>query len=184
MQVEFSRHRPEIAYSVLVFSDLSRSPAIQICNTGLGVARNLTVDISVPLDDVLPAFNEAFLDDNLNLSRECGNLKFETTWGDGTVVSHTHSMSCVMREQYLFAGRANTIEAEIPAYLPEMLRLVAVRVFEKDDGKGKELLKMITLNVRAEFFDEGGKRYNSEYLYTFTDGRFDHETRKYHLRFK
>ncbi|MDR2744545.1 MAG: hypothetical protein LBB66_05045 [Desulfovibrio sp.] len=175
-------YRPDIAYSSFVLSDMQRSPTIQICNTGLGVAKDVAVDISVPLDDALPAFNEAFLDENHNLSTECGDLKFETTWADGTVVSRTYSTSCAKHVQYLSPGKE--IETAVPLHFLELLRLVTVRVFEKEDESSKELLKMFKLKIRVEFSDAVGKRYRSEYVCSLFDARFDYETRKYSLCFK
>jgi hypothetical protein len=170
-------YRPDIAYSVLVLSGSEQHPGIQICNIGLGVAKNVAVNISVQLEEFLPSFNEAFRDDDLSISSGDGALILEVVQDDGAIVSRTFPLACSARIQYLFPGKDSAVDAAVPACLGEMFRLVTFRAFEKKDERCKELLRMIKLKLSAGFFDVGGKRYSSEYVYTLFDALFDHETK-------
>ncbi|MDR2821030.1 MAG: hypothetical protein LBB60_10945 [Desulfovibrio sp.] len=176
-------YRPDIACSVLVFGNAAQSSTIQICNVGLGVAKNVAVNISAPLDDVLPDINEAFQEENCRISHEDNIFKFESSVDDETGFSETFSMPCVTRIKYLFPGMDNVVEAGIPNYFQRLLALMAARAFEKEDGRVKELLRRIKLKIHTDFFDVGGKKFSMECIYTFFDALYDYEKRTYQFRF-
>jgi hypothetical protein len=177
-------YRPDIAYSVLVFGNAGQFSTIKICNVGLSVAKNVAVNLSALLDDVLPDINEAFQDENCRVTHDGNILKFESALDDEATSSETFSMPCVTHIKYLFPGMDNAVEAGIPNYFQQLLILMATKAFEKEDGRVKELLRRIKLKIHADFSDVGGKSYSTECVYTFFDAFYDYEKRTFQFRFK
>lgn len=74
---------PDIACSIPVFTQSVETPKISICNVGLGVARDVLVEISVPLKEFLPELNRALQNENIRVREEGGYLETESVQEGG-----------------------------------------------------------------------------------------------------
>jgi hypothetical protein len=174
-------YKPDIAYSdFIVASDAEQPPVIQICNVGLGAAKDMFINFFMPLDDDLPDFDDA----NLHIVRKDGYLTFETTLStDDASLCIFPPCTASARIDFLLPGKEH--EVKLPEYFQEILRLMAIWAFEKEDAAVNELLrKKIKLKVCAAFFDVSGEIYRSEYIYSLFDTYHDVEKRTYQFRFK
>lgn len=175
---------PDIACSIPVFTQSEQAPKIKICNVGLGVAKDVLVSISVPLEEILPALNKELQPENIRMQQEGDCLKIESTLDDGAIASHTLSLPCAAHIKYLFPGLDNAIEARLPDYLHEILRMITERSFERSERKLMDILKRIRFKIHVSFFDIGAQSHTSESIYTMFDAIYDFRESTYKIRFK
>ncbi|MDR2821031.1 MAG: hypothetical protein LBB60_10950 [Desulfovibrio sp.] len=172
-------YKPDLAYSDFVVVCDAQPPVIQICNVGLGAAKDIFITFSMPLDEDLPDFNDA----NLSIVRKDGSLTFETNATDDASFCIFPPFTASARIDYLLPGKEHMVK--LPNYFQEILRLMAIWAFEKEDAAVNELLrKKINLKVSAAFFDVNGDVHHSEYVYSLFDTCRDVEKRTYQFRFK
>ncbi|MBS6830942.1 MAG: hypothetical protein KH208_13980 [Desulfovibrio sp.] len=175
---------PDIACSIPVFTQSEQVPKIKICNVGLGVAKDVLVSISVPLEEILPALNKDLQPENIRIEQEGDCLKIESILDDGAITSHTLSLPCAVHIKYLFPGLDNAMEARLPDYLHEIVHMVTERAFERSEKELMDILKGIRFKICVNFFDIGGQRHTAEYIYAMFDAMYDFRECTYKIRFK
>jgi hypothetical protein len=178
-------YMPDIGYSTITVATGQR-PVVTIRNIGLGVAKNIAVDISVPtLDAILPTLNDIFRQDNIRIFREGGNLIFESRDKDNSdnYSSLSHSIPCVTYVKYLFPGMDNAVKIQIPEYFQELLRHMAEKSFVQKDTGTKKLFNSVEVKSRFAFDDIGGKHYTMEHIHKFFSADYDFENRTYRVLF-
>lgn len=175
---------PDIACSIPVFTQSVEAPKISICNVGLGVARDVLVEISVPLKEFLPDLNRALQNDNIQVREEGGYLETESVQEGGGIAVHALSIPCATHIKYLFPGADSAVNVRLPGYFHELVGMITERAFVRNEKQFMEILKKLRFTVHVGFSDVGGKKHAREYLYAMFDAFHDHAEGTYSVRFK
>ena len=67
--------RPDIACIFPVLTTGEDAPCLRLRNVGFGVAKDVRVELSMPLERLIPVVNEALRDEGISLAREDGQIK-------------------------------------------------------------------------------------------------------------
>jgi hypothetical protein len=176
-------YMPDIGYSILRIESKQCS-SIKICNIGLGVAKNVQIDVSIQFEHILAVLNQTLRAENICIFQRDDYLIFESMHNDNSISTYSLSIPCTLHSEYLFPGTDNSVDIILPDYLLELLKLIMQKAFVHENKAVKELLDGIMIKVSANYLDIGGKYYDTKFFYHLYDASFDLQDNTYSLRFK
>lgn len=176
-------YQPDVVCSPPVITQFERDGKMAVCNIGLGTAKDVKVNISVPMDELLPQFNAAFCEEGVVLHHENGTLKIETTFPDGSSSLYSLSVPCDAHIHYLFSGLANAVQVNLTGCIHALCALIMEKCRAENDARRAALLKALSFRIAVSFRDIGGQSYEREYVYRMFDAFSDNQTETYKIRF-
>ena len=175
--------RPDIACIFPVLTTGEDAPCLRLRNVGFGVAKDVRVELSMPLERFIPAVNEALRDEGISLAREDGQIKIFHSEENG-FSSRGFSLPCAAFIDHLLPGGENTVEMRLPAYLLPLLELAAEWGLERDNAQMRDVLRGVTLEADIRFFDMGGVPHQRKRVFAFFGAVHDIPQGTFVIRFK
>ena len=175
--------RPDIACIFPVLTTGEDAPCLRLRNVGFGVAKDVRVELSMPLERFIPAVNEALRDEGISLAREDGQIKIFHSEENG-FSSRGFSLPCAAFIDHLLPGGENTVEMRLPSYLLPLLELAAEWGLERDNAQMRDVLRGVTLEADIRFFDMGGVPHQRKRVFAFFGAVHDIPQGNFVIRFK
>lgn len=175
--------RPDIACIFPVLTIGEDAPCLRLRNVGFGVAKDVRVELSMPLERFIPAVNEALRDEGISLAREDGQIKIFHSEENG-FSSRGFSLPCAAFIDHLLPGGENTVEMRLPAYLLPLLELAAEWGLERDNARMRDVLRGVTLEADIRFSDMGGVPHQRKRTFAFFGAVHDIPQGNFIIRFK
>lgn len=175
--------RPDIACIFPVLTTGEDVPCLRLRNVGFGVAKDVIVKLSIPLERIFPAVNEALRNEGISLTREDGQVKICRP-EDGGIACEGFSLSCSAFIEYLLPGGENTVEMRLPAYLLPLLELTAEWGLARDNVRMREVLREFTLEADIRFTDMGGVPHQRKRTFAFFGAVHDIPQGNFIIRFQ
>ena len=175
--------RPDITCIFPVLTTGEDAPCLRLRNVGFGVAKDVIVKLSIPLERILPAVNEVLRNEGISLIREDGQVKICRP-EEGGIACEGFSLSCSAFTEHLLPGGENTVEMRLPAYLLPLLELAAEWGLERDNAQMRDVLRGVTLEADIRFFDMGGVPHQRKRVFAFFGAVHDIPQGNFVIRFK
>lgn len=150
--------RPDIT-CVLPAMTSAMLPCLKICNVGLGVAKKLHIELSMPFESFLPELNKIIVEDDIKIDIEDGQMKFVTHSEDGSISVHGYSILCAADILYLLPGSDNAVEISLPAYFEPLIKFIA-DLYKNNNRKNLSgVINKLSLIISGTFIDLGDKQH-------------------------
>ena len=175
--------RPDIACIFPVLTTGEDAPCLRLRNVGFGVAKDVRVELSMPLERFIPAVNEALRDEGISLAREDGQIKIFHSEENG-FSSRGFSLPCAAFIDHLLPGGENTVEMRLPAYLLPLLELTAEWGLARDNARMRDVLREFTLEADIRFTDMGGVPHQRKRTFAFFGAVHDIPQGNFIIRFQ
>lgn len=175
--------RPDIACIFPAVITGEDTPCLRLRNVGFGVAKDVRVELSMPLERILPAVNEALRGEGISLTREDGQMKLCRP-EEGGIACEGFSLSCGAFIDHLLPGGEHAVEMKLPAYLLPLLELAAEWGIARDNARMRDVLREFTLEADIRFFDMGGVPHQRKRTFAFFGAVHDIPQGNFIIRFK
>lgn len=175
--------RPDIACIFPVLTTGEDAPCLRLRNVGFGVAKDVRVELSMPLERLIPVVNEALRDEGISLAREDGQIKIFHSEENG-FSSRGLSLPCAAFIDHLLPGGEHAAEMKLPAYLLPLLELAVEWGLERDNVRMRDVLGEFTLEADIRFSDMGGVPHQRKRTFAFFGAVHDIPQGNFIIRFK